>query len=140
MTDRDLRVRVLPAIGDIAAAAWDACAGTGTAANPFTRHAFLAALEAPREAVHDQAAIELASNRALGCERHDLARWKTALSQQRQHQCAYLAGGTHHGDSIALTGHRIRVSRRLHVAPWSGAVPAYAVVEVNNTTSEAALG
>jgi predicted N-acyltransferase len=50
MTDRDLRVRVLPAIGDIAAAAWDACAGTGTAANPFTRHAFLAALEVSKSA------------------------------------------------------------------------------------------
>jgi predicted N-acyltransferase len=34
-------VRVLASIGDIAAAAWDACAG----ANPFTRHAFLSALE-----------------------------------------------------------------------------------------------
>src|ERR1700674_1066700 len=50
MTDRDLRVRVLPAIGDIAAAAWDGCAGTGTAANPFTRHAFLAALEVSKSA------------------------------------------------------------------------------------------
>jgi uncharacterized protein len=50
MTDRDLRVRVLPAIGDIAAAVWDGCAGTGTAANPFTRHAFLAALEVSKSA------------------------------------------------------------------------------------------
>jgi predicted N-acyltransferase len=50
MTDRDLRVRVLPAIGDIAATAWDGCAGTGIAANPFTRHAFLAALEVSKSA------------------------------------------------------------------------------------------
>jgi uncharacterized protein len=47
---QDLRVRVLPAIGDIAAAAWDGCAGAGAAANPFTRHAFLAALEASNSA------------------------------------------------------------------------------------------
>src|SRR5258707_4466809 len=44
-----LRIRALPAIGDIAAAAWDACAG-GDGANPFTRHAFLAALEASKSA------------------------------------------------------------------------------------------
>src|SRR6266853_6027927 len=50
MTDRDLRVRVLPAIGDIPAAAWDGCAGTGTTANPFTRHAFLSALEVSKSA------------------------------------------------------------------------------------------
>jgi predicted N-acyltransferase len=40
------RVRVLPAIADIAAAAWDACAGD----NPFICHAFLSALEASRSA------------------------------------------------------------------------------------------
>jgi uncharacterized protein len=50
MTDRDLRIRVLPAIGDIPAAAWDGCAGTGTTANPFTRHAFLSALEVSKSA------------------------------------------------------------------------------------------
>ena len=44
-----LRIRVLPAIGDIAAAAWDTCAG-GAGANPFTRHAFLSALEASKSA------------------------------------------------------------------------------------------
>src|SRR6266849_7604972 len=44
-----LRIRVLPAIGDIAAASWDACAG-GAGANPFTRHAFLAALETSKSA------------------------------------------------------------------------------------------
>jgi len=48
----ELRIRVLPAIADIPAAAWDACAGpgTGAAANPFTRHAFLAALESSKSA------------------------------------------------------------------------------------------
>jgi len=49
LTGEALRVRVLPAIGDIAAASWDACAG-GAGANPFTRHAFLAALEASKSA------------------------------------------------------------------------------------------
>src|SRR5215472_8840170 len=44
-----LRIRVFPSIGDIAAAAWDACAG-GAGANPFTRHAFLSALEASKSA------------------------------------------------------------------------------------------
>src|SRR5258708_17531520 len=44
-----LRIRALPAIGDIAAASWDACAG-GAGANPFTRHAFLAALETSKSA------------------------------------------------------------------------------------------
>src|SRR5580700_9989398 len=37
-----VRVRVLAAIGAVAADDWNACAGD----NPFTRHAFLAALEA----------------------------------------------------------------------------------------------
>jgi uncharacterized protein len=49
----DLRVRVLPAISEIAAADWDRCAGGLDAAggpNPFTRHAFLAALEASKSA------------------------------------------------------------------------------------------
>src|ERR1700732_668090 len=44
-----LRIRVLPSIGDIAGTAWDACAG-GPDANPFTRHAFLFALEASKSA------------------------------------------------------------------------------------------
>src|SRR5437016_8454016 len=48
--DRELRVRVFPAITDIAASAWDGCAGAGIAANPFTRHAFLAALEVSKSA------------------------------------------------------------------------------------------
>jgi uncharacterized protein len=44
-----LRVRVLPSIGDIAAGAWDTCAG-GPGANPFTRYAFLSALEVSKSA------------------------------------------------------------------------------------------
>jgi uncharacterized protein len=48
-TGRDVRIRVLPSIGDVAAAAWDDCAG-GTGANPFTRHAFLSALEVSKSA------------------------------------------------------------------------------------------
>jgi uncharacterized protein len=44
-----LRIRVLPAIGEIAAASWDICAG-GAGANPFTRHAFLSALETSKSA------------------------------------------------------------------------------------------
>ena len=43
------RIRVLPSIGEIPTASWDACAG-GTGANPFTRHAFLSALEASKSA------------------------------------------------------------------------------------------
>jgi uncharacterized protein len=42
----DLRVRVLGSIGEAKAADWDACA----AGNPFTRHAFLSALEVSRSA------------------------------------------------------------------------------------------
>jgi predicted N-acyltransferase len=48
-TGQALRIRVLPAISDVAAASWDACAG-GVGANPFTRHAFLCALEASKSA------------------------------------------------------------------------------------------
>jgi predicted N-acyltransferase len=48
--DSELRVRVLPAIGEIAAERWDRCAGVGIAANPFTRHAFLSALEVSKSA------------------------------------------------------------------------------------------
>src|SRR5499425_839364 len=44
-----LRIRALPSISDVAAVAWDACAG-GAGANPFTRHAFLSALEASKSA------------------------------------------------------------------------------------------
>ncbi len=44
-----LRIRVLASIGEIAAASWDACAG-GVAANPFTRYAFLSALETSKSA------------------------------------------------------------------------------------------
>jgi uncharacterized protein len=48
----DLRIRVVPAIADIPAAAWDACANPADsrsqdqAHNPFISHAFLSALEA----------------------------------------------------------------------------------------------
>jgi predicted N-acyltransferase len=45
-----LRIKVLPSITDIAAPVWDACAG-GDGANPFTKHAFFAALEQSRSAV-----------------------------------------------------------------------------------------
>src|SRR4051795_4612469 len=48
--DRELRIRVLPAIADVPAAAWDACANPSSnseeqAYNPFISHAFLSALE-----------------------------------------------------------------------------------------------
>src|ERR1700745_3488541 len=46
---QDLRIRALASSGDVTAAAWDGCAG-GAGANPFTRHAFLAALEASKSA------------------------------------------------------------------------------------------
>jgi len=46
----EIRVRVFPAISDIAASSWDRCAGAGIAANPFTRHAFLSALEVSKSA------------------------------------------------------------------------------------------
>jgi uncharacterized protein len=56
----DLRIRVIPAIAEIAEADWDRCAG-GTEGcvggtipfvtpNPFTRHAFLSALEVSKSA------------------------------------------------------------------------------------------
>src|SRR5205809_4491410 len=48
---QDLRIRVLPAIADVPAAAWDACANPDAKSqdrpyNPFISHAFLSALEA----------------------------------------------------------------------------------------------
>ncbi len=46
----DLRVRVLSTIGDIPAASWDGCTGLGQRANPFTRYAFLRALEDSKSA------------------------------------------------------------------------------------------
>ncbi len=47
----DVRIRVVPAIGEVAAAAWDACAAAGReSANPFTCHAFLSALETSKSA------------------------------------------------------------------------------------------
>jgi predicted N-acyltransferase len=56
MTD-ELRIRVLPAIADIPAAAWDACANPSVESNsedfpynPFISHAFLHALEASASA------------------------------------------------------------------------------------------
>jgi predicted N-acyltransferase len=60
MNSNDLRIRVVPAITEIAAQSWDACAfpaaASGGAAqdplpfNPFISHAFLAALELSRSA------------------------------------------------------------------------------------------
>ena len=44
------RIRVLASITDVAAPVWDACAG-GEGSNPFTRHAYLSALERSRSAV-----------------------------------------------------------------------------------------
>jgi len=49
--DQELRIRVLPAIADVPAAGWDACANPSSNPqkyhyNPFISHAFLAALEA----------------------------------------------------------------------------------------------
>jgi predicted N-acyltransferase len=49
----DLRVRVIAAMTEIAAADWDRCAAGADATgrpNPFTRHAFLAALETSKSA------------------------------------------------------------------------------------------
>ena len=49
----DLRIRVIAAMSEIAAADWDRCAGGGEMTggpNPFTRHAFLAALETSKSA------------------------------------------------------------------------------------------
>ena len=51
MSSSELRIRVVPAIADIPAAAWDACANPAESLsqqcpyNPFISHAFLAALE-----------------------------------------------------------------------------------------------
>src|SRR6476661_2277135 len=47
----DLRIRVIPAMADIPAGAWDACANPASNSqdqvyNPFISHAFLSALEA----------------------------------------------------------------------------------------------
>ena len=49
--DKELRIRVLPAIADVAVTAWDACANPSSSSetqayNPFISHAFLSALEA----------------------------------------------------------------------------------------------
>ena len=62
---KELRLHVVPAIADVPAAAWDACANPATACpdaagvppgpeeacyNPFISHAFLHALEASKSA------------------------------------------------------------------------------------------
>ena len=54
----NLRIRVLPAIGDLAAASWDACANPAgpesssiSSYNPFIAHDFLSALEMSGSAV-----------------------------------------------------------------------------------------
>jgi predicted N-acyltransferase len=57
MTETEFRIRVVPAIAEIPAAAWNACADPAAAcagrrpANPFVSHEFLAALEASGSAV-----------------------------------------------------------------------------------------
>jgi uncharacterized protein len=59
MNSNDLRIRVVPAITEIAAPSWDACANPAASSgaaqfplpfNPFISHAFLAALELSRSA------------------------------------------------------------------------------------------
>lgn len=46
MTDKDLRLRVISAIADVKAEAWDACANPPGEYNPFISHDFLHCLEA----------------------------------------------------------------------------------------------
>ena len=70
------------------------------------------------QALHDQAALELAPDRARGGERDDLARRERALTQQCQHQRADLSGGADDGDSISLA-HAVRVPRRTCSDPRS---------------------
>ncbi len=66
-----VRIRVLRAIGDIAAESWDGCAGNA-GANPFTRHAFLSALETSKSATArtgwqpQHLVVEMADGRAVG--------------------------------------------------------------------------
>ena len=62
------------------------------------------------EPLHDQPALELAPDRALGGERHDLARRELALAQQLQHQRAHLPRGADDRDSIALAHGRQRTA------------------------------
>jgi uncharacterized protein len=72
----DLRIRVVPAIADIPATAWDACANPvdsttqDQAYNPFTSHAFLSALEVSGSATartgwHPQHLVAEAENGAV---------------------------------------------------------------------------
>ena len=54
MTTPELRIRVIPAIGDVAAEAWDACANPTSqdcSYNPFISHAFLSSLEDSSSAI-----------------------------------------------------------------------------------------
>jgi predicted N-acyltransferase len=54
MTTPELRIRVIPAIGDVGPEAWDACANPMSqdcAYNPFISHAFLSSLEDSSSAV-----------------------------------------------------------------------------------------
>lgn len=52
--DRDLTLKVIPRIADVAAAAWDACARPhATGSNPFVAHSFFHAAEASGSAVRD---------------------------------------------------------------------------------------
>jgi uncharacterized protein len=73
----DLRIRVVPAIADVPARAWDACANPvepesqGSTYNPFVSHAFLSALEASGSATartgwRPQHLVAETSDRVLG--------------------------------------------------------------------------
>ena len=64
------------------------------------------------EPAHAQAAVELAPDRALRGERHDLASRKRPLAQQLEHQRAHLSGCADDRDPIAPAAHRLSVSRR----------------------------
>ena len=67
------------------------------------------------EPLHDEPAVELAPDRALGCERHDLACREVPLAQQLEHQRAHLSGGAYDRDAIAPAAHRPRVARGLRL-------------------------
>ena len=98
MASKELRIRVVPAIGDVPAAQWDGCANPpcpGTMPdtdlapdvaqsseptelyNPFISHDFLSALEQVAETLDDATILrEVLSRRAAGAEDpRDQAMW-----------------------------------------------------------------
>ena len=76
------------------------------------------------ESAHDEPALELAPDRALGGERDDLAGGELPLAQQAQHQRAHLPGGAHDRYPVPLAAHQRSGYRDAPSAGGAAAAPA----------------